>query len=214
MELIQRDIDKYPDYQLMQENRDALNILSEAWKLLKDEPIIHPEKVIIANLEGVNWVAKPDSILKDNKGHWIGELKTTMRFGDSTRRLYYKELQPWLYLVIASITHPEFNPFQGVKMYIAALKGGVPIEEIGITPERIESVWEYVRFANFRYAEFKDKLENGKPFWKNRTKCSNLFGECPYYALCEKGVEEKKDYLEMLLTSYYTIKDPYAHLEE
>ena len=205
-----------PEYEHMDEDNNINLMMGNAWALMKDQNIIAPEKVVHWKdyAPGVNWKGKPDGIIHDTRGFWIAELKTTLRYGDSLRRLYYKEIQPWLYYMIVKTQYPEYSPLLGVRMFIAPPKGGIPIEDIPFTSEREDIVMEFMRYMTLTFMRWEGSIYAGQIPEKDRSKCTNLFGECQYYALCVKGAFERKDYFEMLCKSFYKKVDPEDHLKE
>jgi hypothetical protein len=101
----------------------------------------------------------------------------------------------------------------GVKMFVATPKGGIAPEEIPLEPSRLIHVTQFMDYTSEVFLHWELKAVSNT-CQKDRSKCVDLFGECPYYALCEEGVEEKKDYFDMLVKAYYEIVDPMEHLME
>jgi len=49
---------------------------------------------------------------------------------------------------------------------------------------------------------------------KDRSKCHSGWFTCDFFPLCEPGAFERKDYFDMLCSSFFTKKDPMEHLAE
>lgn len=178
-------------------------------------PVHYPEHNFI-------WTIKPDAIEEEgNGGQWQHEYKSTAAYGAAIQKIYHKGIQPWVYRALLRKTGLYPN-LKGIKLFVTTKPLKNPPKGMKTIPRNCAmellpagadmdaKAEEYV----LAVARRVHKLEKSRDFFKERTSCVSFFGECPYYLLCEPGVDEKSTYRQELIDAMFKFEAPDAHLKE
>lgn len=186
----------------------VLAMTGHAWDVYKSAKVSHVEAVINWEAPSGNvWRIKPDAIQEEENGLWLLEWKSTAQYGNTVRRRYHREMQPWVYIYV--LRQHGLN-IQGVKINVL-MEREMITEPIAYTDGILEVARQFMIDAELRIAEHFEAYQEGHVF-KDRSKCVGIFGECPYLPICEPLANP--DYIEGLKKNLYRIQDPEDHLKE
>ena len=189
--------------ELKDEDRDlVLSHVNEIWDAMQLQHVVETERVISYTSPQFVWKGKVDSIIQDDSGLWIGEVKTTSLYSSTMQRIYHKSLQPHLYAWIAS---QEFPKVKGVRMFISSKGKPCAIEDIPMHP-RMERIVKSFMWDTYKH------IKTFCTQAKNRTECSTFLGECAYYMLCDPPVVVGSDYFKDVVKTFFNHEDPDKHL--